>query len=70
MLKESEMMILKVMRQKLLTTKNELSKVMESNGCKDINMDLHRLVDLGYVEKVHSLGTCYVISQKGMRALK
>ncbi len=70
MLTEADRMVLNVLRGKLLVTKGELVTALSNQNYSGMDLNIRRLVDMGYVEKVESLGTCFVITQKGMRALK
>ncbi|MBL7206691.1 MAG: hypothetical protein ISS36_03775 [Candidatus Aenigmarchaeota archaeon] len=69
MLTNVEREILTLMSGQLLITKTELAVKLskESNG---IDTSIGRLRDLGLIDKVESLGICYVITQKGIRATK
>ncbi|MFH1978520.1 MAG: hypothetical protein ABIJ92_04295 [Candidatus Aenigmatarchaeota archaeon] len=67
----AEKEILEIMSKRLLVTTRELNKFLSSdkyNGGTDFS--LQRLVDQGYLERVESLGTTVVVTQKGLRALK
>lgn len=37
---------------------------------QEIEFGIQRLSNMGYIQKVESLGTCFVITQEGARALK
>lgn len=69
MLTDIEREILNIMSNQLLITKTELAIKLskESNG---INVCIDRLREMGLIDKVESLGICYVITQKGIRAIK
>lgn len=69
MLTESDKRVLEIFRKNLLTTKSELKRSLQ--GREDgTDISIQRLRDMGYIDKVESLGTCFVITQKGMRILK
>lgn len=57
-----------MMKGKLLVTKGELLSALDR--ADGIDIVLQRLRDMGYIDKVESLGICYVITQQGMRALR
>jgi len=65
MLSESDRKLLEILSKKHLVTKGEL-KFKEHDG---VDLNLNRLIELGLVEKVESLGTAFVITQKGIRAI-
>ena len=69
MLSENDRKILQLMGKNLLMTTGELARILktEYNGSAP---SLQRLMEMGYVEKVESIGTALVVTQKGMRALK
>ena len=70
MLSDAEKMILKLMSEKLLTTRSELVMSLEKEKHNGAEMGIQRLRNMGYIEKVESLGTCLVLTQKGQRALR
>ena len=67
---ESERKILEIVNSKLLITEGELSAALEKVCINNGSDTFQKLRDDGLIERVHSLGTCIVITQKGMRALK
>ena len=69
MLTETEKKILDLLKERHLITKEEVNRIlgMQGNGA---SISFSRLIQMGYVEKVESLGTCFVITQDGIRALK
>jgi len=70
MLTEADKKILKVMGKNLLMTTGELSRAINREAANGEMPSLQRLIELGYVEKVESIGTTLVLTQKGMRAMK
>ncbi len=70
MLTDIDMKVLKSMSKQLLLRKSEIASVANLSGSDGADITLSRLIDLGYVEKVESLGMCYVITQKGLRVIK
>jgi predicted transcriptional regulator len=59
--------VLEILSGQLLVNKTELSRKLGSNG---IDSSLGKLMTMGFVDKVESLGICYVITQQGIRAMK
>lgn len=59
--------ILDILSGQLLVNKTELAKKV---GLAGIVTSLDRLMNMGFVDKVESLGICYVITQQGIRAMK
>ena len=70
MLSESERKIMEILSKQLLITKGELMMQLEKEKLNGAETSLGRLRNMGYVEKVESLGTCFVLTQSGQRALK
>jgi hypothetical protein len=68
MLSESERKILDIVSKQLLITKGEIAAKLGKSHLDGDSTVLNRLVELGYVEKVESLGTCFVVTQAGIRA--
>lgn len=69
MLSDVEKRILELLSKHLLVTKSELIVQLNREKHNGSDISIHRLRDMGYIDKVESLGTCIVITQKGMRAL-
>lgn len=67
---DSERKILEMMSRQLLVTRSEIAAHLGKALLDGEQYSVNRLVDMGYVEKVESLGTCYVITQAGIRAMK
>ncbi len=59
--------ILDILAGQLLVNKTELVRKLGSNG---VGTSLDKLMNMGFVDKVESLGICYVITQRGIRAMK
>ncbi|RLJ05749.1 MAG: hypothetical protein DRP13_03180 [Candidatus Aenigmatarchaeota archaeon] len=70
MLDQSEKRILEILSKDLLVTKGELVNRLSREGLDSVELGLNRLRQMGYIEKVESLGTAFVITQSGMRAMK
>lgn len=70
MLSESERKIMEILSKQLLITKGEIILQLEKEKLNGADTSLHRLRNMGYVDKVESLGTCYVLTQAGQRALR
>ena len=70
MLSDSERKILEMMSRQLLVTKSEIAAHLGKTVLDGEQYSVNRLVEIGYVEKVESLGVCYVITQAGIRAMK
>ncbi len=69
MLSDVERRILELLSKQLLITKGELTVQLNRERHNGSDISIHRLREMGYIDKVESLGTCLVITQKGMRAL-
>ncbi|RLI97851.1 MAG: hypothetical protein DRO99_02310 [Candidatus Aenigmatarchaeota archaeon] len=59
--------VLDILANQLLVNKTELVRKLGSNG---VGTSLDKLMNMGFVDKVESLGICYVITQQGIRAMK
>lgn len=72
MMNDSEKKMLDMMSKNLLLTKGEIFSRMEKEGVNSsgANISLGKLVDMGYVEKIESLGICYAVTQAGIRTMK
>ena len=69
MLSDVEKRILELLSKQLLVTKSELIVQLNREKHNGSDISIHKLREMGYIDKVESLGTCLVITQKGMRAL-
>ncbi len=69
MLTDTDKKILELMKERLLVNKEEIARLLGANG-NGMDTSFQRLAEMGYIEKVESLGTCFVITQTGIRALK
>lgn len=70
-LTEMERKVLGMLNRKLLVSVEELTKAMKSGEFDGAESALNRLQDEGFINIVEPLGkSSYVITQKGMRALK
>jgi hypothetical protein len=65
---EVEKQIFELICRQHLVNRNELVSKFKARGSLDTG--LARLMDLGFVSKIESLGTCYVATQKGIRAFE
>lgn len=70
MLSDTDRQMLEFFKERHLITKEEIASLTNGHARNGLKFNVQRLVDLGFVEKVESLGTCYVITQAGMRALR
>lgn len=70
MLSDVEKRVLELLSRQLLITKGELIVQLNSEKHNGSDISIHRLREMGYIDKIESLGTCIVITQKGMRALR
>ena len=70
MLSETEEKILDILKGKHLITKHELVKHLQKEEWDGTQVNVDRLMDMGYIDKIESLGTCLVITQKGIRFLE
>ncbi len=70
MLSDQEKRILEVISKQLLITKGEIMSFLNKEKVNGTDVLLQRLRDSGYIDKVESLGTCFVVTQKGIRAMK
>ena len=70
MLSDGDRRILELLSKQLLVTKGELLVQLNREKHNGSDVSIGRLKEMGYIDKVESLGTCLVITQKGMRALK
>lgn len=67
MLSEVEQRILEFASKRHLVTKAEIADLLQRNAWNGTESSMSRLTEMGYMDKVESLGTCFVITQKGMR---
>ncbi len=66
------MKLLKKIAASHLVTKEELKKFLRDNGHDaSVNTAMKNLISKQYVNEIHPIGsTCFVITQKGNRAIK
>lgn len=70
MLSEVENRILEFASKRHLVTKGEIADLLQRSACNGTESSMSRLSEMGYLEKIESLGTCFVITQKGIRFAK
>ncbi len=70
MLSEVEQKILDLISKRHLVTKGEIADLLQRNACNGTESSVSRLTEMGYMDRVESLGTCFVITQKGIRFTK
>jgi hypothetical protein len=70
MLSDQEKRVLEVISKQLLITKGEIISLLNKEKVNGTDVMLQRLRDSGYIDKVESLGTCFVVTQKGIRAMQ
>ena len=58
------------MSKQLLLRKAEIASIANLADINGVDVTIGRLSEMGYVDKVESLGLCYVITQKGLRLIK
>jgi hypothetical protein len=69
MLTERDRKVLEIISKQHLITKIELARSMGKDEYDGASLNVNRLMEMGYVDEVQSLGTCLVITQKGMREI-
>ena len=70
MMSDVERRILELASRNLLITKDEIARFLNKDEFDGTGVCVGRLQELGYLDKVESLGTAFVITQKGIRAFK
>jgi hypothetical protein len=70
MMSDVERRILGLAASNLLVTKEEIARALNRDEFDGTSVSVGRLEELGLLEKVESLGTAFVITQKGIRAAK
>ncbi len=70
MMSDVERRILELASKNLLVTKEEIARGLERSDYNGSSTSVARLQEMGFLEKVESLGTAFVITQKGIRATK
>ena len=70
MLTDLDRRVLQAMSKELLLRKSEIASLANLTDSDGVDVTIGRLTELGYVDKVESLGLCYVITQKGLRLIK
>jgi hypothetical protein len=70
MMSEVERKILELAARNLLITKEEIARLLNRDSYDGTSVCVGRLEELGLLDKVESLGTAFVITQKGIRAFK
>lgn len=70
MMSDAERRILELASKNLLITKEEITRFLNKSDYNGTDVSVSRLQELGYLDKVESLGTSFVITQKGIRAMK
>ncbi|RLJ07475.1 MAG: hypothetical protein DRP12_02115 [Candidatus Aenigmatarchaeota archaeon] len=65
---ELELKLLKLMAERTLLTTPELKNLLgEENG---LDLALASLRQQGYIEKIESLGICWIVTKRGLQAIK
>lgn len=70
MLTEKDLKVLKIMSSNLLLTKTEIAYQLTQDGMDGADETLRKLRDMDLIQRVESLGTSFVITSKGQKALK
>ena len=68
MMSDVERKILELASKNLLITKEEIARSLNRNDYNGTSTSVSRLQQMGFIDKVESLGTSFVITQKGIRA--
>ncbi len=58
------------MSKQMLLTKSELAVQLQKENYDGAEVVLQRLRELGYIDKIESMGNCIVITQKGLKAMR
>jgi hypothetical protein len=70
MMSDVERRILELASKNLLVTKEEIARSLNRDEYDGTSTSVSRLQEMGFLDKVESLGTAFVITQKGIRAAK
>lgn len=70
MLTQIEKYILKVFSERHLLSIGEIESVLKRKREDGVDSALKYLISSGYIQKVESLGNCFIITKKGLKALK
>lgn len=70
MMSDIETKILELASKNLLVTKEEIARMLNRGEYNGTDTSVARLQEMGFLDKVESLGTSFVITQKGIRAAK
>ena len=70
MLSEHDRKVLEIISRQHLVTKIELARKMGKQEYDGTSLNVNRLMEMGYIDQVESLGTCLVITQKGLREIR
>ena len=70
MMSDVESKILELASKNLLITKEEIARKLNRDEFNGTDTSIGRLQEMGFLDKVESLGTSFVITQKGIRAAK
>jgi hypothetical protein len=70
MLTQKDLKVLRIMSSNLLLTRTEIAYQILQDGLDGAEEVLRKLRDMELVQRVDSLGTSFVITSKGQKALK
>lgn len=70
MMSDVENKILDLASKTHLITKEEIARKLNRDDYNGTETSIGRLQEMGFIAKVESLGTSFVITQKGIRAAK
>lgn len=70
MMSDVERKILELASKNLLITREEIARSLNRDDYNGTSTSVSRLQEMGFLDKVESLGTAFVITQKGIRATK
>jgi arginine repressor len=68
MMSEVERRILELASKNQLITKEEIARTLNRSDYNGTDTSVSRLQEMGFLSKIESLGTSFVITQKGIRA--
>lgn len=68
MMSDVERRVLGLASKNLLVTRGEIARMLNRDEHNGTDVCVSRLQEMGFIEKVESLGTAFVITQRGIRA--
>jgi predicted transcriptional regulator len=70
MINQTEKAILRIVSKNELIKERELLLGLKKAGLQEIEKNIKRLTEDGYIRAIQSFGTRYLLTQRGMKALK